>query len=598
MLSIVLLLGILMPAGALGAAADQGDSSDTTIGETTSSTSEESASSGTDQNLLTYETTNDASESSMVDNAASSNSNDSSSSDSSTETTLNASNTYTVAETTAAAGYELNQTEQYVDVSSSGDITLLDGDTSTTTSISVTKVWYGEPYGSVTIHLFADGTDTGKELVLSSDNGWTDSFDDLSVYDSDGNEIDYSVEEDSIDGYTTAIAGYASTGFTVINTQITSVSGTISWNDSYNRDGLRPDYVTISLLVDGVVDQSVAVTAGDGGAWNFSFDGLLKYNYEDGTQISYSVSEDSVDGYTTDIVSDSSGNFSIINTHEPETTAVSVSKVWEDSGDQDGIRPDSVTVHLLADGVDTGDTLVLSSDNGWTDSFDDLYVYSGGNEITYTVSEDSVDGYTPTITGNADSGFTVTNTHEPETTSVSVTKSWDDSDDQDGIRPDSVTVQLYADGEAYGDPVELSSDNGWAYTWSDLYVYSAGEAIEYTVSETDVPDGYTSDITGDASSGFTITNTHDPETTIEGNTDNWDESLNSDDSSSDSSSSSSATDSQDSEDAASGSSDMPQTGDGFLYAPLVLIGLLSASAITVALAKRRSMKNAESDSSK
>ncbi|MFR5149640.1 MAG: Cna B-type domain-containing protein [Ruminococcus sp.] len=60
-----------------------------------------------------------------------------------------------------------------------------------------------------------------------------------------------------------------------------------------------------------------------------------------------------------------------------------------------------------------------------------------------TATDTSVDG---TVT-------TPTNTYAPEETSVSVRKVWDDSSNQDGIRPASVTVQLYADGKANGAPV-------------------------------------------------------------------------------------------------------------------------------------------------
>nr|AHF27065.1 collagen adhesin [uncultured bacterium Contig1563] len=40
--------------------------------------------------------------------------------------------------------------------------------------------------------------------------------------------------------------------------------------------------------------------------------------------------------------------------------------------------------------------------------------------------------------------YTVTNSHKTEETDVKVTKVWDDADDQDGYRPDDVTVNLLA----------------------------------------------------------------------------------------------------------------------------------------------------------
>ena len=56
----------------------------------------------------------------------------------------------------------------------------------------------------------------------------------------------------------------------------------------------------------------------------------------------------------------------------------------------------------------------------------------------------------------------------------------------------------------------LNEANSWKHTWSGLDKNAAGKAIEYTVKEVSVPDGYTSEVTGDAASGFTITNTHTP----------------------------------------------------------------------------------------
>ena len=59
--------------------------------------------------------------------------------------------------------------------------------------------------------------------------------------------------------------------------------------------------------------------------------------------------------------------------------------------DWDPVTPgaDSVTVHLLKDGKDTGKTVTLSASNSWTDSF-----YHLAPGYKYTVSEDPVGGYT------------------------------------------------------------------------------------------------------------------------------------------------------------------------------------------------------------
>ena len=106
----------------------------------------------------------------------------------------------------------------------------------------------------------------------------------------------------------------------------------------------------------------------------------------------------------------------VTNTYTPDKTTVSVTKSWQDKNDQAGKRPDSITVKLFANGVDTGKTLTLSKDNNWTASFGDLDVYKDGQRITYTIEEVTVDGYATTISGDAVTGFVITNSITTDTT--------------------------------------------------------------------------------------------------------------------------------------------------------------------------------------
>ena len=105
----------------------------------------------------------------------------------------------------------------------------------------------------------------------------------------------------------------------------------------------------------------------------------------------------------------------------------------------------------------------------------------------------------------------IENTYEADSRDVSVKKIWNDADDADTIRPDTIQAQLFADGDAYGKPVALSEANGWSYTWTGLEATRNGKAIAYTVDEVSVPNGYTKTISGDATTGFVITNTHKPD---------------------------------------------------------------------------------------
>ncbi|RSK16700.1 Cna B-type domain-containing protein [Streptococcus oralis] len=193
------------------------------------------------------------------------------------------------------------------------------------------------------------------------------------------------------------------------------------------------------------------------------------------------------------------------NTYTPAKTEVSVKKVWKDENNQDGKRPSSVTVKLLADGQDTGKTLELTEANGWAGSFKDLDADKGGTPIKYTVVEVTVPGYTSEITGDAASGFTITNSYSPETVDVKATKNWDDANNQDGKRPTKITINLLADGKKVDSKeVQAAADGTWTVEFTKLAKYKAGKEIKYTVTEEAVAE-YESTITD-----FTITNKYAP----------------------------------------------------------------------------------------
>ena len=56
-------------------------------------------------------------------------------------------------------------------------------------------------------------------------------------------------------------------------------------------------------------------------------------------------------------------------------------------------------------------------------------------------------------------------------TKINVTKVWDDDDNSQGTRPDSISVQLYGNNEAIGKAVVLDDANNWTYAFKDLPVY-------------------------------------------------------------------------------------------------------------------------------
>ena len=260
------------------------------------------------------------------------------------------------------------------------------------------------------------------------------------------------------------------------------------WVDTNDQDGYRPDDVTINLVKNGTIIDTV--TLSDENNWTYSWTGLDKYS--DGQVIDYTVTENAVAEYTINITKATDGTFTytITNTHVTEKVDVDAIKVWDDNDNAEGFRPNDVTINLLADGKII-DTVILSEENDWKYNWTGLDKYSDGQVIDYTVTENAVAQYSPHITKDNEDSFTytVTNSRTIEKTSASIVIVWDDNDDAKGLRPESVSAKLFANSDEAG-LATLDADNGWQYTWDGLQKYENATEIVYTSELVSVPDNY------------------------------------------------------------------------------------------------------------
>lgn len=384
---------------------------------------------------------------------------------------------------------------------------------STLVEIKGQKVWDdkenqdGKRPDHVTVYLYADGQEIDHlDVTAGEDGNWNWSFGNLPRT-AFGKTIQYSVLEKAVEGYTTQIDGNAEAGFTITNSYTPSKTGltvTKFWADGDNQDGIRPTEITVKLLANGEDTGKTLILKADQN-WTGSFTDLDEYAA--GVKIVYTVEEVAVDDYTATVVYDTEkASANITNVHEPAKIDISGEKVWNDGNDQDGIRPEWIIVKLLKDGKPFAST-VATKDGNWKWSFLDLDKFADGQPIAYTIIEEAVEGYTATIDGNTEDGFTITNTHTPSKTGLTVTKIWVDEADRDGIRPTEITVKLLANGKDTGKTLILKAGENWTGSFTDLDEYAAGVKIVYTVEEVAVA-GYTAEITGNAEDGFTITNTH------------------------------------------------------------------------------------------
>ena len=116
-------------------------------------------------------------------------------------------------------------------------------------------------------------------------------------------------------------------------------------------------------------------------------------------------------GKTQELTKDGEISFAITNTYKADQITVTIKKVWEDSENQDGLRPESIDVILLANGKEST-TITLKEESDWTATFS-VDEYADGDPIEYTVKEPEVKGYKAKIASDTTKGliFTITNTH-------------------------------------------------------------------------------------------------------------------------------------------------------------------------------------------
>lgn len=427
--------------------------------------------------------------------------------------------TYTITED-AVTGYTYTVTNK------DRAFTITNKHTQETFSIPVTKTW--EDNGNQdgvrpsAIHVTLMGSDGNVyEANLTAAGKWKYEFKDLPRYWMEGVAIDYTLNEEAVNGYTYKIEGDADTGFTVTNEHISAVTNVVVnkyWEDAENQDGVRPDSVAVTLS--GSDGKTYKATLAKDTGFSKTFENLPVF-FNNGTKITYTVTEDAVDGYTGKITTDDTGYIlSITNTHAPETIRKTVTKTWDDGNDRDGIRPTNVKIELY--GTDgTRRTQYLTKDNHWSYSFENLPKYQNeGTIILYTIKEEAVDGYTQkSVTTTA--GFDLTNTHEIQTADYEVKKVWIDDNDRDGARPTSITLTLTgSDGSKYT-KLMTAADNWNAVTFERVPMFNGGKYITYTLTENEVPSYINSIEVSEDGKHFTVTNTHAPDHTVINITEVW-----------------------------------------------------------------------------
>ena len=353
--------------------------------------------------------------------------------------------TYTVVEPTVPNGYT---------GSTSG---LTATNTIKTKNITLTKVWsdnnnaYGLRPSSITLDLYKGSTKYGS-YVLTSSGGWKATV----TVPNDGST--YTVREPSVPtGYTGSVSGLTATN--TIKTKTITLTKSWAGDTNFTSWGVRPSSVVLDLYKGSTKFGSYTLTATNN--WKVSVTVP-----DDGS--TYTIKEPSVpNGYTSSI----SG---LTATNTLKTKQITINKTWIDENNKYSLRPANVVLDVYK-GATKVTSVTLNSSNSWKTT---ITVPDDGS--TYTIQEPNV----PTGYNGSINGLTATNTIQ--TKSITITKNWKDDSNSQGLRPTSISVNIYRNGTFHSTET-ITATNGWTKTISNLPKYNTdGTEIQYTVTEAEI----------------------------------------------------------------------------------------------------------------
>ena len=363
-------------------------------------------------------------------------------------------------------------------------------------SVSTQVNWTDGPDGDashrpaeIKVQLFSGDTARGEEIILNADNEWKYTWDKLPTG-------TYSVKT------STASTDYYDIFMTGNNVTATynrvDLSSSVTWDDNSNQYSKRPSEVTVQLYADGSALDSKTVALNEANGWAGAFRDLPKYN-ADGSVIAYSVNVTAPDYYTAEI---NGTAITLKCTFDPnkETTSCGTSLTWVGDEEHLSDRHTSVDIQLYADGVAVeGKTAALNAENGFSHTFDGLAKYQENSttEIVYTIAVTTAQKF---YSFSVAADGTITAAYIPmATVDVPVEVIFDDNDNALKLRPETVTAQLYANGEKVdGKTLTLSAENNWTGAWTGLNKWPADRSADilYTVKAVPAVAQYTESYAG------------------------------------------------------------------------------------------------------
>lgn len=171
------------------------------------------------------------------------------------------------------------------------------------TEIKVRKEWIGKEGAPVIAQLKKEGSDTVLQAKeLNKDGKWQHTWK-VRKYDAiTGDPIIYKVEEKNVPkGYSVEYTIDNDGTYIITNKQKTiDIKGEKTWVDNNNAENTRPKSITVILYANGHQIQNPDVRPDANDKWLYSFEGLQEYD-DHGDKITYTIKEEPVPGYTSEV---------------------------------------------------------------------------------------------------------------------------------------------------------------------------------------------------------------------------------------------------------------------------------------------------------
>lgn len=426
--------------------------------------------------------------------------------------------------------------------------------------LNITKIWDNKgnenevnfrPESIMFIIVRTDTNEEVRRVTINKDTDWKYSCDNLLKYNENGFEIEYKVYEVVLDSiYYTNANAVTLNGEKVIETltqnkvdyeitntfEIPNDKVKITVNKMWEaQESYVPSSITVTLKgyidnqaisMQDIVISKNSCTIDNDGTWIYVINNLPKYDSNTGKEITYEIIEKEIDNFETHVINK---NFAGENKYITiknilKTGSLTITKTVKNANNEnisntinskyyfivksedkylntDGKLQDSKVVFTIRTGNNSVSAVTI--ENVYLDKkYTVIETDSEGNEFDtitkdYDVSYGS-DGGNITITGrNPDGNVEIIN--KLKTTQITISKVWNDGNDEYQMRPNSIKVKLHTIKQDADKTEEITIakadcqivDNKWIYVIKDLPIYDDyGNRITYRVEEVDSLDWY------------------------------------------------------------------------------------------------------------